>query len=260
MLELLGIKMEEGRTFSQKFGDETSKIIINETGIAVMGLKNPVGKKFNLWGNNYEIIGVAKDFNFRSLHEKVKPFFFRFIPGKAEKIMIKIAAGRGTETITEIQNLYKSFNPGYSFEYQFLDDDYQKQYVAEQRVSVMSEYFAGLAILISCLGLFGLAAFTAERRQKEIGIRKVFGSGEVGIVKLLSGEFTSTVIMAIFIAIPISYVIANLWLERFAYSIDLKWWYFAGAGMVTVLIAWFTVGFQTLKSALLNPVEALRSE
>lgn len=260
MLELLGIGISEGRTFSSNFGDETSKIIINEAGISVMGLKNPVGKIFGLWGKNYEIIGVAKDFNFRSFHEKVKPFFFRLNSLEADKILVKIAAGKERETIDQLQALYKSFNPGFTFNYSFLDDEYQRQYLAEQRISVLSRYFAALAILISCLGLFGLATYTAERRVKEIGIRKVLGAGEFGIVQLLSTDFTRMIIIAIAIALPVSYLIVSRWLEGFAYSIDLKWWYFGGSGVITLLIAWFTIGIQTIKAAIRNPLEALRYE
>jgi len=260
MLELLGLKMKSGRTFSQSYGNETSKIIINEAGVDVMGLKDPVGKTFNLWGTNYEIIGVAKNFNFRSFHENIKPFFFRFMPDKAEKILVKIEAGREKGTIENIGKLYKSFNPGFVFDYSFLSDEYQKQYVSEQRISVLSKYFAGLAILISCLGLFGMSAFTAERRTKEIGIRKVMGSSEIGIAKLLSGEFTRVVIIAIVIAIPIAYLVTHRWLESFAYKTTLNWWIFALAGLLTLGIALLTVSWQSWRAATRNPVEALRYE
>ena len=260
MLELLGIEMKSGRAFSSDYGNEENKIIINEAGINVMGLTDPVGKTFNLWGTNYEIIGVAKDFNFRSFHENIKPFFFRYKPEDAEKILVKIEAGREKETIETIQKLYKSFNPGYVFNYSFLSDEYQKQYAAEQRISILSKYFAGLAILISCLGLFAMSTFTAERRTKEIGIRKVMGSNEVGIAKLLSGEFTKAVTVAIGIAIPIAYLVTHRWLESFAYKTTLSWWIFALAGLLTLGIAFLTVSWQSWRAATRNPVEALRYE
>lgn len=260
MLELLGIKMQSGRAFSSDYGNEENKIIINEAGINVMGLTDPVGKTFNLWGTNYEIIGVAKDFNFRSFHENIKPFFFRYKPEDAEKILVKIEAGREKETIETIQKLYKSFNPGYIFNYSFLSDEYQKQYAAEQRISILSKYFAGLAILISCLGLFAMSTFTAERRTKEIGIRKVMGSNEIGIAKLLSGEFTKVVTIAIGIAIPIAYLVTHHWLENFAYKTSLSWWIFALAGLLTLGITLLTVSWQSWRAATRNPVEALRYE
>jgi putative ABC transport system permease protein len=260
MLQLLGVEMEEGRHFSRDYSGDTAKIIFNEAAIEVMGLKDPVGKVFNLWGNNFEIIGVTKNFNFESLHENVKPFFFRLVPKDAEKVLVKIEPGRERETIEKIQDFYATVNPGYTFDYQFLDDEYQALYAAEQRVSSLSRYFAGVAILISCLGLFGLAAFTAQRRLKEIGIRKILGSTEVGIVYLLTSDFTKMVGIAILIALPVSYFTATQWLEGFAYRIDLDWWYFAGAGLTALLIAWFTVGLQTVKAARINPTECLKDE
>ncbi|MEZ5104569.1 MAG: FtsX-like permease family protein [Draconibacterium sp.] len=260
MLELLGVEMKSGRSFSQDFGNEENKIIINEAGIDVMGLKNPVGKIFNLWGSNYEIIGIAKDFNFQSFHENVKPFFFRYRPKETEKILVKIEAGREKETIESIKKLYESFNPGFIFDYSFLNDEYEHQYLAEQRISVLSKYFAGLAIFISCLGLFGMSAFTAEKKTKEIGIRKVMGSTEVGIAKLLSGEFTGIVAISIAIAIPVSYLATSRWLEGFAYQTNLSWWIFVLAGVLTLGIALLTVLFQSWRAATKNPVDALHYE
>ncbi|MEJ2615144.1 MAG: ABC transporter permease, partial [Ignavibacteriaceae bacterium] len=171
LLNTLGIHIKEGRTFSKKFGSDSTAIIFNETAIKTMGLKNPVGKTINLWGVNRQIIGVTKDFNFESLHENIKPLFFILEPDRTMKIMVKLIAGEERETISKIKNFYSKFNPGYVFDYKFLDKDYQALYESEERVSALSKYFAGLAIMISCLGLLGLAAFTAQRRIKEIGIR-----------------------------------------------------------------------------------------
>jgi ABC-type lipoprotein release transport system permease subunit len=261
MIELLGIEMAEGRSFSRNFPSDTLGIIFNETAIKMMGLKDPIGEKFQLWGNfEYEIIGVTKNFHFESLHEDVKPFFFRITPNDFNKVMVKMEAGKEKETIAKIQAFYKSFNPGYGFDYGFLDSEYEAQYKAEQRVATLSKYFAGLAILISSLGLFGLAAFTAERRLKEIGIRKVMGSSVLSIVYLLSSDFNKIVLAAIVIALPISYLGTQYWLNNFAYRIDLEWWYFAGAGTIALLIAWLTVGMQAVKAARMNPVKCLRDE
>jgi putative ABC transport system permease protein len=260
MMETLGIEMREGRTFSKEFGADSSKIIFNEAAIEFMGLKDPIGKTVKLWGDEMQIIGVAKDFHFESLHEKVKPVFFRLAPGDTYLVMSKLAAGAEAETIGRIKDYYQKVNPGFIFEYKFLDNEYQAQYVAEQRVAVLSRYFAGLAILISCLGLFGLAAFTAERRLKEIGIRKVLGSSEFGIVYLLSGDFTKMVVLAICIACPASYILLKMWLSDFAYKIDLTAWYFVGAGFIALLTAWITVGVQAIKAARVNPVKCLKDE
>ncbi|WKN43708.1 ABC transporter permease [Tunicatimonas pelagia] len=259
LLETLGIEVKQGRSFSQTFGAETTKIIFNETAIEAMGLSSPIGSTVEFFGEK-EIIGVVNDFHFESLHEEIKPLCFVIQPNSENRIMAKLQSGREKETLAELQNLYSSYNPGFVLDYRFLNDNYQALYEAEQRVSTLSEYFAGIAILISCLGLFGLATFTAERRVKEIGIRKVLGSSDFGIVRLLSGDFTKMVLVAIVIALPISYVIARQWLQDFAFSIELEWWYFAGAGLVALLIAWLSVGFQTIKAAQMNPVDSLRNE
>jgi predicted permease len=260
LLETLGIKMAAGRTFSSAFGSEDAKIIFNQAAIDMMGLANPVGEVISIGQTELEIIGVTENFHFRSLHEEVGPLFFVLRPSWTHQVVAKIEVGKERETIDRLQEFYQAYNPGYSFNYRFLDEDYQALYTAEQRVSTLSQYFAGIAIIISCLGLFGLAAFTAERRRKEIGIRKALGASSFSIVRLLSGDFTRMVLVAIFIALPISYFVAQRWLQDFAFSIDLEWWYFAGAGLAALLVAWFTVGLQTVKAARVNPVECLRDE
>ena len=260
LIELLNIEMKEGRSFSRKFAPEETTIIFNEAAIAFMNMEDPIGKKVRLWDKDVEIIGVAKDFNFDSFHEKVKPLFFYLNIEHSGHIMIKIAGGQEQETMARIEQFYKVFNPGFPLTYRFLDDDYNELYISERRVATLSKYFAGLAILISCLGLFGLAAFTAERRVKEIGIRKILGSSNARIVYLLSGEFTKMVLAAIAVALPVSYFIASKWLEGFVFKIDLEWWLFVGSGLAAILIAWITVGLQTFKAARVNPTECLRSE
>ena len=177
-LETLGMEMKEGRFFSTDFSTDSAKIIFNEAAIEAMGLKDPIGKK----AQNSEIIGIVKDFHFESFHVDIQPQLFiqhrgKFAPPKY--IMARIEGGREVETLERLNEFYKSYNPGFPLDYRFLDDDYQRQYVSEQRVSTLSRYFAGLAIVISCLGLFGLAAFTAQRRIKEIGIRKILGSSRL---------------------------------------------------------------------------------
>lgn len=260
LIEMLGIEMKAGRTFSKDLSPERDKIIFNEAAIEFMGLADPIGKTVKLWGEDKQIIGVVKDFHFQSFHEKVKPLFFFMNAESTSTIVIKIEAGKEQETLARIQRFCNTFNPGFPFDYRFLDEDYQALYKAEQRVAVLSRYFAGLAILISCLGLFGLAAFTAERRVKEIGIRKLLGSGELAIVYLLTGDFTKMVITAIALALPLSYFITALWLENFAFHIDLEWWFFACSGLAALLIAWLTVSLQTIRAARINPAQCLRSE
>jgi putative ABC transport system permease protein len=259
-LKTLDIQLKEGRSFSRNYGADSSAIIFNEAAINIMGLKDPIGKTVNLWGKQRQIIGITPNFNFESLHEQVKPLFFILQPQNFLVVMAKIKAGMEKETLDKVSKFYSGFNPGFSFNYKFLDKDYQALYISEQRVSVLSRYFAGMAIIISCLGLFGLSAFSAERRGKEIGIRKVLGSSSLGIVYLLSKDFTKLVIMSVIIALPLSYLAASYWLDSFAFRIKLEPWYFVGVALTALLITWFTVGSQAIKAATANPVKSLRYE
>jgi len=260
LIETLGIKMAAGRSFSERFGSDTSKVIINEAGIKVMRLKDPVGKIFKLWGNDMQIIGVAKDFHFESLHRKVGPMFIRYKPTHTNRVMVKIKAGSIKPVIEELQKFNTQYNPEYTFDYKFLDQDFQAQYVAETRVAVLSRYFAMLAIVISCLGLFGLATFTAEKRFKEIGIRKILGASEFNVVYILSKDFTKPVLISILIALPIGYFLGKNWLDSFAYRIDLKLWFFIVSGFLAFLISLATVFFQAFRAAKMSPIEAIKAE
>ena len=261
MIETLDIKMKEGRAFSGDFSTDTTKIIFNEAAIRVMGLEDPIGKVIRLWDEyDMEIIGVARDFHFQSFHEAINPLFLRLGSENTWNVMARIEAGREKETLEKLDDFYKTFNPGFTLDYKFLDERYQQQYSAEQRVATLSQYFAGFAILISCLGLFGLAAFTAQRRLKEIGIRKVLGSSVVNIVYLLSWDFTRLVLISILIALPASYFLLKNWLDRFAFRIDLEIAFFTSAGLTALIIAWVTVGSQALKAANINPVDCLKDE
>lgn len=256
LLELLGMTMKEGRTFSKDFSSDANTIIFNEAAIEALGIENPVGKVID----GEEILGVVKNFHYQSLHEPVQPYVFRLEPQSTTTILVKVQPGTEKQTIHALQKFYATYNPDFIFTYEFLDKNYQAQHIGEQRVAVLSRYAAGLTILISCLGLFGLVAFTTERRGKEIGIRKVLGSSELGVVLLLSNDFTKMVIISIFIALPAGYFIASYWLNNFAYRIELEWWYFGSAAGITLMISWVTIGAQTLKAAKTNPVSILRSE
>lgn len=259
MIETLGMQIMEGRSFSRTHKDDRSKIIISKSAQELMQLADPIGQVITNGLTDYEIIGVVEDFHYGSLHKEKKPLFFRFHIWSLNT-MVKIAPGVEQATIAQVEELYKEFHPETAFSFTFLDEDNQRLYEAESRVATLSKYFGALAIIISCLGLFGLVAFTAERRSKEIGIRKILGSSIWGVVKLLSTDFTRMVIFAILLALPISYLISKRWLDNFAYKIELEWWLFGGAALVTLLIAWSVVGLQTLKTARLNPVECLRDE
>jgi ABC-type antimicrobial peptide transport system permease subunit len=260
-IETLGIEMKEGRSYSRNFASEESKVVLNEKAVEVMGLKDPVGKVIRIWNEDQEIIGVTKNFHFQSLYEEIKPLFFDLSLNKrVSKIMVKIKAGSERETLEQLRRLYAVHNPGIAFEYSFLDSDYQALYESENRVAILSKYFAAISIVISCLGLFGLAVFTAERKKKEIGIRKVLGSSVSRIVYLLTSEFFRTVFIAILIAFPVSYIIAQKWLDSFAYKIELTWWHFAGTGMLVLIVTGLTVGLQAVKAALANPAKSLKDE
>lgn len=258
-LDVLGVEMAEGRNFSREYGDETTKVIFNETAIRMMGLKDPIGRKIRRWGEEREIIGVAKDFNYESLYTQVKPCLIQLVP-MTPKIMVKLDGRRMNETIESIRKLYEKRNEGVAFEYRFLDEDYNALYASEQRVSVLSQIFAGLAIVISCLGLYGLMAFTVERRMKEICVRKVFGASSLSIMRLLSREFAILVVIAIVIGAPLIWLGGEAWLSAFAYRSPLAWWYFAvGAGAI-LLITVVTVSMNTVRASNANPAEELRGE
>ena len=192
--------------------------------------------------------------------EKIIPTFFRLTRSWPGSIVIKIAAGKEYEAITQTESLHKKLNPGVPLAYKFFDEAYAVLYQSEERIAKLSRYFAVIAIIISCLGLFGLAAFTAERRIKEIGVRKVLGASTFSVIHLISSDFTKMALMAIVIALPISYFVALQWVESFAYRVELTWWYFVLAGIIALLIAWITVSLQTVKAASINPVKCLKSE
>lgn len=260
MIETMQMKILEGRSYSRVRNNEEDKIIFNQAAIETMGLAEPIGATVTIWGEEKTIIGVVENFHFQSFYENIRPAVLLLNPNHTMHMLVRIEAGKEQEALAGIQNFYQEFNPGYPFNYKFLDQEYQQLYEAEQKVSIISRYFAGLAIIISCLGLFGLAAHTAERRIKEIGIRKILGASVFGIVGLLSANFTKMVILAIILALPISFYFGQQWLDNFAFSIDLQWWYFALAGLLALVIAWLTVGFQTYKAAKVNPTHCLKEE
>ncbi|MGX5816784.1 ABC transporter permease [Chitinophaga lutea] len=260
-IETLGIDIKAGRSFSMAYGAERSKIIFNELAIEHMGLKDPIGKIVHIWGEDREIIGVAKNFNFQSLHENLKPCFFDLTTNpRASRILVRIEAGQEAATLARLERFYKTVNAGMPFSYKFLDDDYQTLYASEQRVATLSRYFAGMAILISCLGLFGLAALTAQRKQKEIGIRRVVGATTGNILFLLSGSFLKLVLIALAIAFVASWWGLNRWLHDFAYRVQFGAGTYLLAAVIMLAITLLTIGFQSLRAATQNPVKSLRAD
>lgn len=258
-VETLDIQLLKGRSFSRNYHSDTSKLLVNEAAAKIIGMKNIIGKTILDGQKKKQIIGVVNNFQIMSMHETLQPCIMRFSPNGSD-MMVKIEPKAQNHTIGQIKKLYQSFHPEYPFSFTFLDDEHQALYVAEQRVSVLSKYFTVLAITISCLGLFGLAIFTTSQRLKEIGIRKVLGASALSITQLLTRSFTKTILLAIIIALPVSYVVVKSWLNNFAYRISLEWWYFATAGLLVLLVAWLTVSLQTFKAARINPVKCLKEE
>ncbi|WP_217601975.1 ABC transporter permease [Chitinophaga sp. GbtcB8] len=260
LIETLGIQMAAGRAFSKDYSTDSAAAVLNEAAVKVMGLTDPVGKIINRGKTALHIIGVTKNFHFNSLHEEIHPFIFNLAPEQTLLAMARIQQGREQATLAGIQQLYKTFNPGYSFNYKFLDNDYQAQYASEKLVAQLSGYFAGLTIIVSCLGLFGLAAFTAERRRKEIGIRKVLGATVGNVAVMLSKDFLQLILIAVCIAFPLAWWAAGEWLQSFAYHVHIGVGVFLAAGTATLGITLLTIGFQALKAGWINPVKSLRSE
>ena len=258
-IETMGIELLEGRTFSREFSNEEQKIILNETAVKQMGLEDPIGQVYDIW-DDVEVIGIMKDFHLQSLHEEIKPSFLIFRPEDVSQVIIKIQAGLEYETITALEELYQSLNPNLPFEYKFLDQNYQELYQAEQRTAGLYQYFAIVAIFISCLGLLGLSAFTVQMRLKEIGIRKVLGSSVWKVISLLTRDLTRTVVASLFVSIPIAWYLSQSWLEGFAYRIELGAVIFILSGLAVVLMAWSIVALQSLRAAKVNPVECLKDE
>lgn len=263
-----GIQLAAGRNFSRDFPTDTTEgFLINEAASRAIGWKTPedaVGKRLSYGGrNNARVVGVLHDFHFESLHQHIVPMIF-FLPrnpaGSFGYGSIKLGGGNLPAALAHVEATWKKFVPEFPFQYQFADDSFGKLYEAEQRQGKLFTLFAGLAVLIACLGLFGLVTFTAHRRTKEIGIRKVLGASVTNITALLASDFVKLVLVAFVLVTPVAYYAMNRWLEGFAYRVSQVWWVFAIAGGVAVVVALLTVGFQSIKAALVNPVKSLRSE
>ncbi|MBK6266362.1 ABC transporter permease [Marivirga sp. S37H4] len=260
----MGLELVEGRGYSRDFpSDLDNALVVNESAARQYGYSNPadiVGKKFSQWGKEGQVIGVVKDFNYESLHKKIEPLTLMLERFASRFIILKVNSDDLPATIASVESVWESIAPHRPFLYSFLDDDFNKQYIADFRFKKLFTVFSILAILISCLGLLGLATYTAETRTKEIGIRKVLGAGVSNIVGLLSKDFIKLVLVAIVIATPISWHAMNLWLEDFAFRVNVNWWTYATAGLLAIIVALLTISFQSIKAALMNPVKSLKNE
>jgi ABC-type antimicrobial peptide transport system permease subunit len=258
-VETLGIQLKEGRSFSPSYTKEDSKIILNEEAIKVMGLLEPVGKTIKYGKEDMQIIGVVKNFFYGSLHDPLKPLIIMYTPYTRD-MLVKIKAGTEKKTIHQVKEVYETFYPKLPFEFTFMDQDYQALYASELHLGILSQYFAFLAIVISCIGLFGLMAFTAQRRRKEIGVRKVLGAQVWQIVLLLSKDFLILVLLAMCIGFPMALWATSSWLQGFAYQAPISLWLYILAAFVVIVIALLTVSSQAIRAALANPVKSLRNE
>jgi len=254
-------QMAQGRDFSKDFTTDSVGYIVNETALKIIGYKNPIGKPFTMWERPGMIVGVIKDFHFNSMHEPINPMVIRLGENlEWGAALVRTEPGKTKQALASLQKICKQLNPQFPFTYQFSDEEYQKLYKSEQVVSQLSDYFAFLAIFISCLGLLGLVMFTAEQRTKEFGIRKVLGASAGTLFGLLSKEFLLLVFIAMIVATPLAWLVMSNWLQDYAYRIDITWWMFVIAGILAILIALITVSFQAIKVAVANPVTSLRTE
>jgi hypothetical protein len=254
-------KITRGRGFSRSFPTDTSSALLNEAAVKAMGLKDPINQQIKYGGKFWTVVGVMKDVVMDSPYEQAECLAVFNGHDRKNKITIRLKAGVDVPgALAKTRAIYTRHSPSYPFDYQFVDDDYNKKFAAEVGVGHLANAFAGLAIFISCLGLFGLAAYTAERRTKEIGIRKILGASLPDVVGLLSREYLGLVALSLLIASPLAWYFLENWLRNYAYRTTLDWWVFALAGAFTVAIALVTVSFQSIRAALSNPAKSLRSE
>jgi putative ABC transport system permease protein len=272
-IKTMGLQIIAGRGFSKEMGtDKDHAWIINETAVKQLGFGTPekaLGQKlyWHVWNNmnpdsikGGQVIGVVKDFNYKSLYDKVETTVLQIFPDAAWKVAVKMKTADIGSTIKEVKKTWDQFSPEYPLEYKFLDESFEQMYKSEDKLRSLLWIFTAMAIFVGCLGLFGLAAYTAERRRKEVGIRKVLGASTKGVVVLLSKDFIKLVVISLLIASPVAWYFMNKWLQDFAYRIHISWWIFMVAGVLTILIALLTVSFQAIKAAVANPVKSLRSE
>jgi putative ABC transport system permease protein len=257
----VGWQFKEGRDLSREFSTDSTAFVINESAARFMNFQHPVGEIIKWDGVSYHIIGVVKDMVVESPYAPARPTLYHRLRGAGDYVIVRIAPGLApAKALEKIGKVYKIFNPSQPFDYQFVDTEYAKKFGNESRIGKLASCFAGLAIFISCLGLFGMASFTAEQRIKEIGVRKVLGATVFNLWQLLSKDFVALVVIALLIASPVSYYFMHQWLQKYTYRTDIAWWVFAAAAIGAMLITLLTVSYQTIKAALMNPVRSLKSE
>jgi putative ABC transport system permease protein len=262
-VKTLGLELADGRDFSKDFGAEEEAFILNEAAVKALGWSDPVGREIGVdyFNKRGRVIGVVKDFNYNSLHEKIGPAVIQVMPSDFfTKIAVRVRGENLDRTLAFLKEKWQTLAPNLPFEYHFVDQDMENLYRDDQRLARIFGYFTALALIVACLGLFGLVSLGVAQRTKEIGVRKVLGATVTDVVALLSKDFVKLVLLANLIAWPAAYFAMNKWLQNFAYRIDIGWWMFALAGGLALVIALLTVSTQAIKAALANPVEALRYE
>lgn len=254
-------EIKDGRSFSNAFLSDSAAVVINEAAVKFMGMKSPLGQNLTYYGSAYKIIGVIRDIVVDSPYGEVKPSVYFLNKGPGGTVLLKINPKISTSAaLSKIALVFKQFNPQQPFEYHFVDQEYAKKFGNEQRIGTLSAFFAGLAIFISCLGLFGMASFMAEQRVKEIGVRKVLGASVLNLWSLLSTDFIVLVVISLVFACPIAWYLANSWLQNFDYRSNIAGWIFVVTGAGALTITLLTVSFQSVKAALANPIKSLKTE
>lgn len=256
-ISTMGMKLASGRNFSNQLATDSSAMIVNETAAKMLGYHGDPSERIN---TKYHIIGVVKDFNFSSLRDNVTPLVMVMAPDWMASLSIKVNTGNLPAVMSRIESAWKQLSPNQHFEYSFMDEDFNAMYANEQRMGKLFIIFTTLAIVIACLGLFGLAAYAAEQRNREIGIRKVLGASVSNLVTMLSGDFIKLVFISILISSPLAWLVMQKWLQGYAYREQIHWWFFAVTALGALLIAFVTISFQSIKAAMANPVESLKNE
>ncbi|MBD3291138.1 FtsX-like permease family protein, partial [candidate division KSB1 bacterium] len=263
----LGLEIITGRDFSAEFGtDKNEAVLLNETAVRYLGISdNPVARELLLPGGQngerpVKIIGVIKDFHVQSMQNEIEPLFLYINPDRFYTLAVKFRSGKEQHILNFLEDVWSEVLPERSFNYNFLSNTYDQLYQSEEKIGQMVTIFSVLAILISCLGLFGLASFTVQRKTKEIGVRKVLGATVSGILFSLSRQYAKLVLIASLISFPLSWYLLEKWLQNYAYRIEIGWWNYILAGSIALIVALFAVSFQAIKAAVANPVDSLRYE
>ena len=257
----VGWQFTDGRDFNSSIIADSSAIVLNQSAVKYMNLKNPVGEIVHIGKKDMTVIGVIKDMVMESPYDPVKQTIFRIGRGALDNVIIRINPQISAhEALNKISAVCKTYSPSVPFSYKFADDDYARKFASEERIGKLANSFALLAIFISCIGMFGMASYMAEQRVKEIGVRKVLGASVFGLWRLMSKEFVVLVIIALLIAVPVAYNFMNSWLQHYAYRTGLSWWVFVLTALGAIAITLLTVSYQSVKAALANPVKSLRSE